>query len=105
MFTLLMFCFLDRKNPRQALEVLNHAKELIRVPRSMILFPEGHRSNQDEMIPFKPSLFKIAQKAHVPIIPCAIVNSYRVNSHDKENKRKYIHVVFHTPIKTSNFYY
>ncbi|AHF57582.1 lysophospholipid acyltransferase family protein [Spiroplasma eriocheiris] len=96
--------FLDRKNPRQAIEVINEANELIRVPRTMVVFPEGTRSHQQEMGEFQAGSFKIAQKAHAPIIPVSLVNSYQVlNKKVKQKGKKYIHVVFHKPIKPDTF--
>ncbi|AGM25968.1 1-acyl-sn-glycerol-3-phosphate acyltransferase [Spiroplasma syrphidicola EA-1] len=102
--TLIDVLFLDRKNPRQALEVMQEANELIRIPRTMVIFPEGTRSHSEEMGEFQAGSFKIAQKAHVPIIPVSIVNSYRVlNKKAKKRGRKYVHIVFHKPIKPDTF--
>ncbi|WP_342252137.1 lysophospholipid acyltransferase family protein [Spiroplasma endosymbiont of Amphibalanus improvisus] len=89
--------FLDRENPRQAVEVLNKASNLIRIPRAMVLFPEGTRSKSYEVGEFKGSFLKIAQKANAPIIPVSIVNSF------KARKKKYVHIIFHKPLKPSSF--
>ncbi len=96
--------FLDRNNPRQGIKVLKEAIEIIRTPRSMILFPEGTRSNSKNMNEFKSGLISIAQKSHSPIIPVSVVNSHQFSRKLHFWKPKgiqYIHVVFHKPIKES----
>ncbi|GAA6237961.1 MAG: lysophospholipid acyltransferase family protein [Spiroplasma phoeniceum] len=102
--TLIDVLFLDRENPRQALEVIKEANDLIRVPRTMVVFPEGTRSRRQEMGEFHAGSFKIAQKAHVPIIPVSIINSYPIfNKEFKKRGKKYVHVVFHKSIKPDTF--
>ncbi|WP_374697046.1 lysophospholipid acyltransferase family protein [Spiroplasma endosymbiont of Polydrusus formosus] len=102
--TLIDVLFLDRENPRQALEIIKKANDLIRVPRTMVVFPEGTRSRSQEIGEFHAGSFKIAQKAHAPIIPVSIVNSYLIfNKEFKKRGNKYVHVVFHKPIKPDTF--
>ncbi|WP_338955671.1 lysophospholipid acyltransferase family protein [Spiroplasma endosymbiont of Polydrusus cervinus] len=102
--TLIDVLFLDRENPRQALEVIKEANDLIRVPRTMVVFPEGTRNPSQEIGEFHAGSFKIAQKAHAPIIPVSIVNSYLIfNKKFKKRGKKYVHVVFHKPIKPDTF--
>ena len=93
--------FLDRQKPRHMLEVLAKANEVIRIPRSILLFPEGTRSKSKTMQPFKSSLLNIAQKAHCPIVPVSIVNSYQFEQKPRPRKL-YLHLVFHKPIKPIN---
>lgn len=102
--TLIDVLFLDRNNPRQAIEIIKEANDLIRVPRTMVVFPEGTRSHSQEMGEFHAGTFKIAQKAHAPIIPVSIVNSYQIfNKEYKKRGKKYVHIVFHKPIKPDTF--
>ncbi|MCL6428472.1 hypothetical protein LT335_00011 [Spiroplasma sp. JKS002669] len=95
--------FIDRKDPRNALEVFKEAKELIRNPgRTMVIFPEGTRSHAQTMQEFKPGALKLAYQAYVPILPVSIINSYQI--FDKKFKgRKTIHVVFHKPLEPQQF--
>ncbi|WP_253301723.1 lysophospholipid acyltransferase family protein [Spiroplasma endosymbiont of Phyllotreta cruciferae] len=103
--TLIDVLFLDRDNPRQALELMKEANYLIRVPRTMVVFPEGTRSRNQEMGEFHAGSFKIAQKAHAPIIPVSIINSHLIfNKEYKKKGKKYVHIVFHKPIKPRYFY-
>lgn len=94
--------FLDRNNPRQALEVLMQAKELIRVPRSLVIFPEGTRSHGFTLKEFKGAALKIAYQVYVPIIPIVIINSYQVFDKNYRGK-KVIHLVIQKPHQPANF--
>jgi 1-acyl-sn-glycerol-3-phosphate acyltransferase len=44
----------------------------------MIIFPEGHRSRGEGLLPFHPGSFKLATQAEAPIIPAALEGSYDV---------------------------
>lgn len=63
---------LDRKNPRQALKDMDLAAERIREGLSLIIFPEGTRSIDGNLLPFKKGVFSLAMKAGVPIVPIGI---------------------------------
>jgi len=69
--------FMDRGNPRQSLQSLNRAQELLEEGRSVIIFPEGTRSKGPAMLEFKPGALRCAVKAKTPIVPFAIDGSWR----------------------------
>ncbi|MBE6033173.1 MAG: 1-acyl-sn-glycerol-3-phosphate acyltransferase [Clostridiales bacterium] len=70
--------FIDRGNARQSLNVFSKAEKIIEEGRSVIIFPEGTRSRQDEAGEFKEGAFKIATKTGAPVVPVAINGSYKV---------------------------
>ena len=44
-----------------------------------MIFPEGgYEENCPELSEFHPGSFKSAQRAHCPILPVALINSYRI---------------------------
>ncbi len=67
---------LDRNNDRQALRVILKCIQILKEDKASIaVFPEG-ATNSDELLhPFRPGVFKIAQKAGVPILVCTIRNT------------------------------
>ena len=69
--------FMDRGNPRQSLESLKRAQELLEQGRSVIIFPEGTRSKGPDMIEFKAGALRCALKAQVPIVPFALDGSWK----------------------------
>lgn len=94
--------FIDRNSPRTAVAAFQEAKELIRIPRTMMIFPEGTRSHGQEMGEFKPGALKMAYQAYVPIFPVSIINSYQI--FDKKHKGKvHVQLVFNKPIEPSQF--
>ena len=67
---------LDRDNDRQALKVILKCIRLIKEDKvSIAVFPEGGTHHDDKLHPLKPGVFKIAQKAEVPIVVCTISNT------------------------------
>lgn len=68
-------CFLpiDRENPRRAMETINRAANLIKDDQvSIAVYPEGTRNFGEGLLPFHNGIFKIAQKANVPVVICGI---------------------------------
>jgi len=45
-------------------------KRLIEEPTVFILFPEGARSSDGQMLPFKPGIGMITAETDIPIVPC-----------------------------------
>jgi 1-acyl-sn-glycerol-3-phosphate acyltransferase len=70
---------LDRSDGRRSLKSMISAAERINGGASVIIFPEGTRSDDGRLIPFKRGGFLLAEKAKVPVVPVAISGSGRVN--------------------------
>ena len=45
---------------------------------SIGVFPEGYTSKDGKLHPFRPGVFKIAQKTEVPIVICTIQNTRQI---------------------------
>lgn len=71
---------LDKKDVRQALTVINDVANEVANGKRYILFPEGgyEFNNRNKVCDFKAGSFKIALKTKAPIIPVALIDSYRV---------------------------
>ena len=71
---------LDKKDVRQALTIINEVSEDVKNGKCYILFPEGGYdfNNRNHVCDFKAGSFKIALKSKAPIIPVALIDSYRV---------------------------
>jgi len=66
----------DRDNDRQSLKAILKCIQLIRDDEVSIgVFPEGYTSKDGRLHPFRSGVFKIAQKANVPIVVCTIQNT------------------------------
>lgn len=67
---------LDRNNDREALKAILKAIQFIKEDKASIaVFPEGGTIKSGLLQPFRNGAFKIAQKANVPIVVCALSNT------------------------------
>lgn len=69
---------INRSQGRAALKSLQKAAERIKAGTSVLIFPEGTRSADGKLHPFKSGAMLIAIKAGVPIVPVAFIGSYSV---------------------------
>lgn len=63
---------LDRENPREAIKAIEVASKKIKEGTNLIIFPEGTRSVDGKLLPFKKGVFSLAVHAGVPVVPVAI---------------------------------
>lgn len=74
-----LYClFLDRTDMRAGLQTILTGIDYIKQGISVCIFPEGTRSRDGQMQPFKEGSMKMAQKTGCPIIPMAITNSAEI---------------------------
>lgn len=67
---------IDRENDREALRTILKAIQFLKEDKTSIaVFPEGYTSHDGELHPFRNGVFKIAQKAGVPIVVCVLSNT------------------------------
>jgi len=69
---------IDRKGTRDTVRAMNEAAQKIRDGMSVVIFPEGSRSPDGLIQPFKKGGFTLAIKSKVPIVPTAIVGSREI---------------------------
>ena len=90
---------LDRGDGRKALQSMDEAAATIHQGRSVVLFPEGTRTQDGALLPFKRGGFILARKAEVPVVPVTINGSGRINPAGRI--RLYsgtIHITLHPPL-------
>ncbi len=76
----------DRENKAGLIKLIRDAKETIEEQnhRTLAIFPEGTRTEKQELLPFKSGTRMIAEKLEMKIQPIVITNSKRVlNEHKK----------------------
>jgi 1-acyl-sn-glycerol-3-phosphate acyltransferase len=70
---------IDRSNQPAAVASLTKAGEQMRREKSaVVVFPEGTRSPNDDLLPFKKGAFMLALHTGVPIVPFAVAGSRRI---------------------------
>ena len=70
---------IDRENDRAALKTILKCIQLLKDDEASIgVFPEGYTSKDGKLHHFRSGVFKIAQKANVPIVVCTIQNTRQI---------------------------
>ena len=99
--------FVDRQNHKKAIESLDSAKKsMIKNPRSIIIYPEGTRSLDGSILPFKKGGLIMALKMGVPVVPIAIIGKSESMQKKKLSlKKQPLELRIGQPIKTSGIDY
>lgn len=93
---------LDRSDGRKALKSMDSAAKVIREGKSVVIFPEGTRSKDFHLLPFKRGGFMLALKAGVPVVPITINGSGRINPAGRTRLyRGHITINLHPPVTTT----
>ena len=71
---------LDKSDVRQAMRIIKEVANDVKAGKRYILFPEGgyEFNNKNHVTEFKPGSFKSATMSKVPIVPVALIDSYKV---------------------------
>ena len=94
---------IDRGGTRDTVEAMNEAAQKIRDGMSVVIFPEGSRSPDGSIQPFKKGGFTLAIKSKVPIVPVAISGSRAIMPKDKFTATSgEIRILVGHPIETEN---
>lgn len=84
---------INRENDREALKtILNCVRILKEDKASVAVFPEGYTSLDGLLHPFRSGVFKIAQKADVPIVVCTLRNTNKPFKNVLKLKRTHVHL-------------
>lgn len=71
--------FINRENDKEALKTILRCIQLLKEDKVSIgIFPEGYINKDRKFHHLRPGVFKIAQKAKVPIVVCTITNTNHV---------------------------
>ena len=70
---------MNRENDREALKTILKCIQILKEDKASIgVFPEGGIKDKDKLSPFRPGVFKMAQKANVPIVVCTLKGTSEV---------------------------
>jgi 1-acyl-sn-glycerol-3-phosphate acyltransferase len=95
--------FVDRSNTETALQSINDARERITDGVSIVFFPEGTRSRDGKLLPFKKGAFRFAQQMQLPIVPITIANTNNLLPSGTTNLAAGLAtVIIHEPIATAD---
>jgi len=70
--------FLDRSNQQAAVKSYKEAKRKLVNGTSVVIFPEGTRSKNGKLLPFKRGAYKLAFDLNLPLLPVTINGSKNI---------------------------
>jgi 1-acyl-sn-glycerol-3-phosphate acyltransferase len=97
--------FIDRRNPRKAIQTFQKSAELIKKGNPMVIFPEGTRSRSDKIGNFHLGSLKLPIMAEATIVPLAIKGSWRIYEIDKRIHPATVYLKILPPIKPTDDIY
>ena len=99
--------FVDRRNHKKSMESLDKAKvSMKKTPRSIILYPEGTRSIDGSIQPFKKGGLVMAMNMGVPVVPIAMCGTREAMKPKVSKLTKYpLELRIGKPIETSEINY
>lgn len=69
---------MDRDDIKDQVRIISEVTKRVKEGSNFVIFAEGHRSRKgNEILDFKSGTFKSALKANCPIVPVALINSFR----------------------------
>jgi 1-acyl-sn-glycerol-3-phosphate acyltransferase len=94
----------DRSNREAAVESVRAAADVMRHGLSMVIFPEGTRSPDGRLLPFKKGPFHLAMESSVPVIPVTLLGTSECWPKGTWAMRPgNVTLIFHPPIVPSEF--
>jgi 1-acyl-sn-glycerol-3-phosphate acyltransferase len=95
---------IDRYDRKSAFKSLDAAAKKIKSGVSVLIFPEGTRSRDGKIRPFKKGGFVLAIDSGVPIVPVVIKGTYAIMTKGKFRVNPgHVSMIVHKPIDTAAY--
>jgi 1-acyl-sn-glycerol-3-phosphate acyltransferase len=69
---------IDQQNPAGSIGSIRSALKSLKAGTPLVIYPEGGRTPDGQIKPFLPGAFFLAIKAHVDVVPVALVSTYEL---------------------------
>ncbi|MEE9542629.1 MAG: lysophospholipid acyltransferase family protein [Thermodesulfobacteriota bacterium] len=100
--TLAGYISIDRKSATKSFRSIKHAAKRIKAGTSVLIFPEGTRGPERELLPFKRGLFYLGTESGVPLVPISISGTSNImKDHSIWIKPSSVELKIHKPIDTN----
>ena len=97
--------FVDRRDHEKAmLSIAKIKNSLLKNPRSILIFPEGSRTNNGKVNQFKTGGLSIGISTKISIVPVAIEGTFEsLSKHSKKFVNKLLTISIGSPIDTRKY--
>ena len=95
------YVFVDKSNPGAVRRTYRQAEQILLSGTNLMMFPEGSRSADGRMMPFRKGAFMLAEEMKMPVIPMTINGSYDILPKGKKLrliKRHKLSLTIHKPV-------
>ena len=90
--------YIDRQDIKASLEIISRMTAEVKEKKNFVIFAEGTRSREgNRLLPFKGGTFKSAVNACCPIVPVALIDSFKPFDENSSRKQK-VEVCFLKPL-------
>lgn len=94
----------DRSNREAAIDSVQKAIEVLRSGLNMMIYPEGTRTRDGKLLPFKKGPFHLAMESGFPVLPMTILGTYESWPRNRfALKPGVVTVVYHAPIDPRDY--
>jgi 1-acyl-sn-glycerol-3-phosphate acyltransferase len=96
------FISVDRQNRERAIRAIEEAIESLQAGHSFLAYPEGTRSRDGQLLPFKKGVFMMAIRAQVPIVPITVSGFTRIlRKGERVLHPGVVRITIHNPVPTA----
>jgi 1-acyl-sn-glycerol-3-phosphate acyltransferase len=98
------FVPVDRSNREAAIASIQRATEVMRSGVNITVFPEGTRSSDGRLLPFKKGPFHLAMESGIPVVPMTIFGTEKMMPKKTWKITKgTATLIFHPPMQPRDF--
>lgn len=98
------FVPVDRSNREAAIARIQRAREVMQSGVNIAVFPEGTRSADGKLLPFKKGPFHMAMESGIPVVPMTIYGTETMMPKKTwKIKKGTATLIFHPPLNPSDF--
>ena len=97
------FVAIAREHRERALRSVEEAAAKLRAGNSFLVYPEGTRTRDGRLLPFKRGAFLMALRAQAPIVPVSVSGAFKVMRKGQMTLHPgTVRITFHDPIPTED---
>ena len=95
------FVPIDREHPSRAMHAVEEAAARLRAGHSFLVYPEGTRTRDGRLLPFKRGAFLMALRAQAPIVPVSVSGAFPIMRKGQMSLHPgTVRITFHDAVET-----